>query len=61
MYGILAKNRGMWGCTTWCEKDGEIELYNTREEAQKMVDEINATRSPVNNFTSYFVKEWKED
>ena len=61
MYGILAKNRGMWGCTTWCKKNGEIELYKTKEEAQKVVDEINANRSPVNNFTSYFVEEWKED
>ena len=61
MYGIIARNRGMWGCSSWCKRDGKPDLYATKEEAQRVVDEINATRSPINNFTDYFVKEYKED
>lgn len=58
MYGILAKNRGMWGCTVWCKRDGEIELYKTKEEAQKVADERNNRQ--VNRFTDYFVSVYEE-
>lgn len=61
MYGIIARNSGMWGFSSWCKKDGEIELYASKEEAQKVVDEINNNRSPINNFTSYYVSKYEED
>ena len=59
MYGIIACNRGMWGCTSWCKRDGKPELYATKEEAQKVADEYNSSRPPINNFTKYFVEEYK--
>ena len=55
MYGVLAKNRGMWGITTLCMKDGKTLCFKTKEEAQKVCDEYNSDRPVINNFTEYFV------
>ena len=60
MWGILAKNRGMWGCSMWCKGiDGEIELFPTKEEAQKVADKYNDGRSPINCFTQYFAVKYE--
>ena len=59
MYGVLAKNCGMWGCSTWVKQDGEIMKFETKEEAQKVADELNGNR--INNFTQYFVEEYKNN
>ena len=59
MYGILARNRGMWACETWCkDTDGKTLLFNTKEEAQKVAEEYN-DGCKINCFTQYFVKEYK--
>lgn len=58
MWGIIARNRGMWGITTWCRKHGEIQLFETKEEAQKVADELNGVM--INRFTDYFVSEYPE-
>lgn len=58
MWGIIARNRGMWGISTWCKKYGEIELFETKEEAQKVADKWNGDR--INRFTEYFVSEYSE-
>ena len=57
-YGIMVRNTGMWGCTTWCHKDGEIESYATEKEAQEVADKYN-NACRINNFNHYFVKELK--
>lgn len=60
MYGIMVRNTGMWGCTTWCQHDGEIETYPTKEEAQAVADRYNGKGEiRINNFNHYFVKELK--
>ena len=61
MYGILARNRGMWGgITVWCKReDGEVELYATEEEAQKIAKERN-DRQVINRFTDYFVEKYEK-
>ena len=59
MYGILARNRGMWGCTVWCTtEDNKPELYATKEEAQRVAKERN-DRQVINRFTDYFAEEYK--
>ena len=58
MYGVLARNRGMWACESWCKDvDGNILLYNTKEEAQKVADKYNAISS-ITCFTEYFAMEY---
>lgn len=54
MYGILVKNTGMWGYSTWVKHNGEIMKFETKEEAQKVADEFNAQMSTVDNFNQYF-------
>ena len=57
-YAIKCINRGMWGgMTSLLHSDGKIITFKTKEEAQKEVDRINESRSPINNFTEYFVTE----
>ena len=59
MYGIIAKNTGMWGCSSWCvDMDGNTILFRTKEEAQKVADEYNAKRPPINCFTQYFASRY---
>lgn len=59
MYGVIAKNTGMWACESWCKNmDDEIILFKTKEEAQKLADEYNSKRSPVNCFTQYFASKY---
>ena len=60
-YAIKCINRGMWSCTSLLHSDGKTITYDTREEAQKEVDRINDSRSPINNFTEYFVTEIETD
>lgn len=60
-YGIMVRNTGMWGITTWCKReDGMIEAYPTKEEAQKVATERN-DRNCINSHNYYFVEELKED
>ena len=54
MYGVLVKNTGMWGCTTWVKRDGKVMEFETKEEAQKVADELNAQRPSINCFSQYF-------
>ena len=58
MYGIIVKNIGMRGCTSWCTRDGQPELYETRAEAEKVALEYNNRQSPVNRFNEYFAEEY---
>lgn len=60
MYGILAHNRGMWGMTVWCVKDGKPELFATMEEAQKVAKERN-DRQIINRFTDYYVADFEKE
>lgn len=56
-YGILCKNRGMWGgMSSWMTSDGKTLIFPTEKSAQNYVDKFEKRRSRVNNFTSYFVK-----
>ena len=57
MYGIMVKNTGMWGCATWCTRDGEIELYATREEAERVARQYNDRQGPINRLNHYCVEE----
>lgn len=59
-YGIMVRNTGMWGITAWCERDGVIESYPTKEEAQRVAKERNNANN-INNFNYYFAKELEED
>jgi len=61
MYGVLAKNRGMWGFSTWCKKDGKVMTFATKEEAQKVADEYNGNAPKINNFTEYFAVEYGKE
>ncbi len=57
MWGIMVRNRGMWGITTWCTHDDKIELYATKEEAQKVAEERNNSQK-INKFSDYFAKKY---
>lgn len=59
-YGVLARNRGMWGgMESWCKgKDGKPLLYDTYDEAAKKAREIMDSHSNISNFTDYFPKEY---
>ena len=60
-YGIMVRNTGMWGITTWCNReDGTIEAYPTKEEAQKVATERN-NANRINNHNYYFVEEMEEN
>ena len=59
MYGIMVRNTGMWGCTTWCTRDGEVELYATREEAEKVAQQYNDMQGPINRFSHYWAEEYR--
>ena len=60
MYCILARNRGMWGYDSVCkDKDGNVILFNTQEEARAKAFEMNESGGRVNNFTEYFAIEYK--
>ena len=59
MYGVLARNTGMWGCESMCkDKDGNILTFATKEEAQAKANEYNNNCGRINNFTQYFVVEY---
>lgn len=60
-YGIMVRNTGMWGITTWCKReDGMIETYPTKEEAQKVATERN-DHNCINSHNYYFVEEMEEN
>lgn len=59
MWGIMAINRGMWGISTWCMSNNQVELFETKEEAQKVADERNNAQV-INRFTNYVVRRYKE-
>ena len=58
MYGIMVRNTGMWGCTAWCKRDGEVELYATKEEAERVAEARNKRQGPVNRFNDYWAEEY---
>lgn len=58
MYGIIVKNTGMWGFSTWCKRDGKTELYNTKEEAEKVAHERNENQGCINCFNHYYVEKY---
>ena len=60
MFGILAISRGMFAGTCWVHSEDEIELYSTREAAEKAADRYNAMQGPVNHFCDYFAEEYEE-
>ena len=49
----------MWGCTTWCTRDGEVELYTTREEAEKVAQQRNDRQGPISSFNHYWAEEYR--
>ena len=59
MYGIMVRNTGMWGCTTWCTRDGKLELYATREEAEKVAQQRNDRKGPINRFNHYWAEVYR--
>ena len=59
MYGIMVRNIGMWGCTTWCKRDGKVELYATRAEAEKVAQQYNDMQGPINRFSHYWAEEYR--
>ena len=59
MYGIMVRNTGMWGCTTWCTRDGKVELYATRQEAEKVAQQRNDRQGPINCFNHYWAEEYR--
>ena len=59
MYGIMVRNTGMWGCTAWCTRDGKVELYATREEAEKVAQQYNDMQGPLNRFSHYWAEEYR--
>ena len=59
MYGIMVRNTGMWGCTTWGTRDGKLELYATREEAEKVAQQRNDRQGPINSFNYYWAEEYR--
>lgn len=58
MYGIMVRNTGMWGCSTWCKRDGEVELYETKEEAERAAEAYNNRQGRVNRFNDYWAEEY---
>lgn len=61
MYGILARNRGMWGCESMCKDlDGNVLTFATKEEAQAKANEYNDRCGRINNFTQYFAVEYNQ-
>ena len=54
MYGIMVRNTGMWGFTTWLSEGGEIMKFRTLQEASKYAEMLNHSRGSINNFTHYF-------
>ena len=59
MYGIMVRNTGMWGCTIWCKRDGKVELYATRAEAEKVAQQYNDMQGPINRFSHYWAEEYR--
>ena len=59
MYGIMVRNTGMWGFATWCIRDGEVELYATRAEAEKVAQQYNKRQGYINCFSTYWAEEYR--
>ena len=59
MYGIMVRNTGMWGCTTWCKRDGKVELYATCAEAEKVAQQYNDMQGLINRFSHYWAEEYR--
>lgn len=51
MYGIRVRNTGMWGCTSWCTRDGKVELYATRAEAEKVAQQYNERQGYIPSYS----------
>lgn len=58
-WGIMVRNTGMWGFSTWCQRDGKTELYNTEEEAKAVAKKYNDSQGPVNRFNHYYAKQYE--
>ena len=59
MYGIIVRNTGIWGCISWCTRDGKVELYATREEAEKVAQQYNDAQGHINRFNTYWAEEYR--
>jgi len=57
-WGIMVRNTGMWGFSTWCQRDGHTELYDTEEEAKAIAKQYNDSQGPVNRFNYYYAKQY---
>ncbi len=49
----------MWECTTTCTRDGKVELYATREEAEKVAQQRNDRQGYINRFNYYWAEEYR--
>ncbi|MBR2790247.1 MAG: hypothetical protein IKD70_06500 [Eggerthellaceae bacterium] len=49
----------MWGFTSWCTRDGKVELYETRAEAEKAAEEYNDRQQGINRFSTYWAEEYE--
>lgn len=61
-FGVMARNRGMWGGReSWCkDEDGKPILFRSYEEAAAEAEKYRREAGPVNNFNSYFPKEYND-
>ena len=59
MFGIRVRNTGIWGYTTWCTRDGKVELYATRAEAEKVAQQYNDRQGYINRFNYYWAEEYR--
>ena len=58
MFGIIARNRGMWGCMeTLCKRDGVPMTFPLKEQAEEEAERLNNANNGINNFNSYYVVE----
>lgn len=58
-WGIIVRNTGMWGFSTWCQHNGQPELYDTEEEAEETARQYNDRQGPVNCFNYYYAKQYE--
>ena len=55
----MVRNTGIWGYTTWCTRDGKVELYATRAEAEKFAQKYNDQQGYINRFNYYWAEEYR--
>lgn len=59
-YIIVCRSMGMWGgLETYLKSNGEIIIFDSKEKAQEKLKEINDRQGCINNFNSYFIREYE--